>query len=460
MRTCTRCHAPAGYVELTSAGTTFSFPDLTHGAAPESVIGRDGVTCSLCHQIEPAGLGTPTSFTGGYVIGESRTIFGPHDDPFTMPMQNRVDYTPVASAHTRESGLCGSCHTVVTRSLDSKGAPTGPELLEQGPFVEWSVSSYAQPGGQSCQSCHMPSVDDDGDEIATVLATRPPNRLVSRSPIGRHDFAGANAFMLRLLAGERDWAGIETSSEALLAQAERAEASLRTAATVAVARAERTAAGITVRIRVKNLHRAQAADGVSVAAHVAACPRRRRAGQRRLRVRRASRRAHRRFFGRDRRPDAHRAPSPRNARRLVRDADLGAVPGDAQGASATTLLDATRYLKDERILPLGFDATDPRAALALPVGVEATTTSFRAATTWSCASRECLPGAGSTSSSSTRRPVPPSSSNSRRGQAPPRGASSTWCHRPRWRRGSSPEPPPISPEPTAMITPPHHRFAA
>jgi hypothetical protein len=46
-----------------------------------------------------------------------------------------------------------------------------------------------------------------------------------------------------------------------------------------------------------------------------------------------------------------------------------AVPSDSLGNVAANLLDATGYIKDNRLLPVGFDAADPRAALAQPAEV-------------------------------------------------------------------------------------------
>jgi len=369
MSTCTRCHAPAANVELAAIGKTLSFADLTRGTAPEPVVGRDGVTCSACHQIQPTNLGTPASFTGGYVIDKSRSIFGPHQNPFTQPMQSRVGYTPVASEHMRESGLCGSCHTVVTRSLDATGTPSGPEVLEQGPFVEWSVSSFAKPGGKTCQDCHMPTTDDDGAAISTVLSLRPAgNRLSARSPFGRHTFTGANALMLRVLANERTWAGYDAPADLLLEQATRAEASLRSAARVTVVGIERTGPELVVRIRVENLtgHKlptaypsrrmwleVRAVDGAGAVVFAS-----------------GSHRNGRIVDAAGAILDAKTALLP-HVSEVSKPSDVAvweAVPKNAAGEVATNLLDATGYAKDDRLLPNGFDGNDPRAILARPVG--------------------------------------------------------------------------------------------
>jgi hypothetical protein len=368
MQTCTRCHAPAANVELAAAGQSLDFRQLTAGTSNEATVGRDGVTCSLCHQIQDTGLGTAASFTGRFAVGSDRRIFGPHAAPFTMPMQMRVGYTPVAAAHMLDSGLCGSCHTVVTRSLAADGTPAGPEFLEQGPFVEWSVSSFAKAGGATCQDCHLPSKDDDGVPIATVLSTTPPGRLAPRSPFGRHLFAGANAMMLRVLASERVWAGFDPAPGDLLAQAERAETMLRSAARVVIVDSTHEGNGIAVRIRVDNLSGHKLPTGY---------PSRRMWLHVRILdqvgdvVFESGADHGGRIIGADGEVLDHRAAPLPHRREITGPSEVQvweAVPSDSLGRVAANLLDATGYLKDNRLLPIGFDATDPRALLAQPAG--------------------------------------------------------------------------------------------
>lgn len=369
MSACTRCHAPAAHVELAANGAHLSFKDLTSSTSSEALVGRDGVTCTACHQIAPDKLGTPESFTGAFVINGQKRIYGPHDAPFAQPMAQSTGYTPVASAHTRESGLCGTCHTVVTRSLDGAGAPKGPEVLEQGPFVEWSVSSFAKAGGKSCQDCHMPTTDDDGASISAVLSTRPPNRLAARSPFGRHTLTGSNAFMLRILARERSWAGIAVPEGELLAGADRAEASLRSAARVSLTSATREASGVTLRVRVENLtgHKLPTAyPSRRMWLHVTVSD-----ASGAVRFESGRHRGGRLVDGKGAAIDGHEALFPHRAA-IASSSDVQvweAVPKDGEGHAAATLFDAVGYLKDNRILPAGFDASDARAALATPVGV-------------------------------------------------------------------------------------------
>jgi hypothetical protein len=180
---CLRCHAPAQQYPMRAKSQRLATAALND-------LGRDGVTCTVCHQITPAGLGTPASFTGGFTILPQDRIFGPHADPFEMPMQHHTGFTPTESRHVLESSLCGTCHTVVIDHGSSK-------LVEQGPFLEWLNSSYPA-AGRTCQSCHMPVLDGPQH-----IAHRPPGGpfppTSPRTPFARHEFAGSNAVVAESL---------------------------------------------------------------------------------------------------------------------------------------------------------------------------------------------------------------------------------------------------------------------
>jgi hypothetical protein len=47
-----------------------------------------------------------------------------------------------------------------------------------------------------------------------------------------------------------------------------------------------------------------------------------------------------------------------------------AVPGDGAGQIATSVVEAQRYLKDDRLLPIGYQRSGPSAALTASVGVD------------------------------------------------------------------------------------------
>lgn len=193
--TCLRCHAPMQQYEMRATSTQMALDDL-------NALGREGAGCTVCHQIAPDGLGARESFEANFKINDERLIYGPHADPFANPMIANTRYTPVEARHIMESALCGSCHTVITPVLDAQEEVRG-EFVEQAPFLEWLASSY--PGeGRTCQSCHMPVLrGSNGKEIPVSFALR-PNGLPfpptsPRAPFGLHFIAGANVAMLDML---------------------------------------------------------------------------------------------------------------------------------------------------------------------------------------------------------------------------------------------------------------------
>ncbi|MBL9109266.1 MAG: hypothetical protein JNM74_08350, partial [Myxococcales bacterium] len=176
---CTKCHAPAAVIERGLGGKGITIPELFTGQDPEMHAGREGATCTVCHQTtKPLGL-VDATFGGAFSVGENREIYGPHQGPTTDPMKLFVSYVPTYSDHVTRSELCASCHTVFTRAHDVTGKATGPRLPEQVTYLEWRNSVYASTGasGASCQSCHMPVGDDDGVPISAVLSKIPPNGL-------------------------------------------------------------------------------------------------------------------------------------------------------------------------------------------------------------------------------------------------------------------------------------------
>ncbi|MCA9611627.1 MAG: hypothetical protein KC586_02605, partial [Myxococcales bacterium] len=113
--TCTRCHAPAANEGLRASGSHPGLVSLTTGVDSAANTARDGVTCTVCHQIEPTNLGTEASFSGGWVIGAGDVAYGPHAAPFEMNMVNATGYRPALGTHVTESETCATCHTLFTR---------------------------------------------------------------------------------------------------------------------------------------------------------------------------------------------------------------------------------------------------------------------------------------------------------------------------------------------------------
>ena len=187
---CLSCHAPAQQYAYRGNMEPLALSKL-------NVSGEEGVTCTVCHQIGAAGLGTKKSFTAGFLISDTEQIFGPHANPFAMPMLHHTGYEPTQAKHILDAALCGTCHTVITPVLNENGKSVG-EFVEQAPYLEWLVSSYPAEG-RTCQSCHMPQ-----SGTPAYIAHRPPGGpfppTSPRLPFGRHSFSGANVRGAEMLA--------------------------------------------------------------------------------------------------------------------------------------------------------------------------------------------------------------------------------------------------------------------
>lgn len=187
--TCTRCHAPMGYTQAINDGRKH----YTMKEMKADPLSNDGVSCTVCHQIQPDNFGKESSFTGGYIITGAAEIYGPYEDPFPNPMINHTGYTPLHGPHIAESELCGTCHTLFTPVVEN-GKLTRSTFPEQMTYPEWKNSIY--PGnGIECKNCHMSRIEEGID-----IARMPPWHKTLRSPFSEHDFRGANAFMASILA--------------------------------------------------------------------------------------------------------------------------------------------------------------------------------------------------------------------------------------------------------------------
>lgn len=214
---CSTCHMPMMRFEEFTRGNSGSIFETLAKPAEERELAMDGVSCTVCHQIEADNFGEQSSFTGGFVIdvnspASERKIFGPYDVDHgrSVIMQSATEFAPTQSSHIQESELCATCHTLYTHSLDGAGNEVG-ELAEQVPYLEWLYSDYRE--SRSCQNCHMPELEENAP-ISSVLGE-------SREQFSQHVFRGGNAFMLNILARHRDELGVRASREELEATAAR-----------------------------------------------------------------------------------------------------------------------------------------------------------------------------------------------------------------------------------------------
>jgi len=250
---CTTCHMPLARTTVAVMDEApgllfesgFASPDHPHHA-----LANDGVSCTLCHQIEPEGLGEIASFSGGFTIDTER----PADDrpaynrfagnpDLSAVMQNASGFVPEQSEHITQAALCASCHTLHTPYLDASGAIAG-EFPEQTPYFEWLHSQYAE--STPCQGCHMPTAE--GGVVTSVVGGEP------RSPFAKHVFVGGNAYLLSIFRAFGDDLNLTASSEHVEATHARALDQLQNrAASLALENLGYAGSQVTANVVVQNL---------------------------------------------------------------------------------------------------------------------------------------------------------------------------------------------------------------
>lgn len=211
--TCTRCHAPMANEEARKQHDNIQpvfEQGILDGENPYHDLAMNGVSCSLCHQISPnEPFGSEAGFSGNFVIDSfptstERLIYGPFKNVLTRPMQNFANFTPVYSEHIKASELCASCHDLTTPYTDENGnilsSNIEDEFPEQMPYSEWLNSDFAET--TNCQYCHMQR------SSGVKIASQPPNLTTKRDNFAQHSFLGANRLMLSILQDNRESLGV------------------------------------------------------------------------------------------------------------------------------------------------------------------------------------------------------------------------------------------------------------
>ncbi|MCX7096681.1 MAG: multiheme c-type cytochrome [Methylococcales bacterium] len=215
---CTRCHAPMANFEAKSFGEDKAILDggflsANHARHNEAL---NGVSCTVCHQIQDApSLGTLNGFSGQYEIAVANTnidtnpkprlIYGPFDNLFPNPMVVATGYEPSYSPHIKSSKLCATCHNLKTPFVDQFGKvlSTTPdsEFPEQMVYSEWEYSNYATNNIKTCQSCHMSRANG-------VAISNRPSSIPLRDGFAMHEFVGANKLMLDIFDNNKPQLGV------------------------------------------------------------------------------------------------------------------------------------------------------------------------------------------------------------------------------------------------------------
>jgi hypothetical protein len=351
---CSVCHMPMARTLSRFAGEKgriFAHLPIGSGTTEESRLAADGVSCSACHQIRDEKLGARESFTGGYAVADPRAprprpLYGDRavTAGLAAVMRSSTTFTPAESPHVHQSELCATCHTLVTHALDPDGKVVG-ELPEQVPYLEWRHSAFR--GERSCQSCHMPAVEEP-TPIAAVLGE-------PRDGLARHGFVGGNAFMLRLLNRHRDALGVAAFPHELDAATVATERQLQSAtASVRIERAQSAPGRLEIDVTVANRTGHKLPTGY---------PSRRawlhlvvRDGAGRTVFESGAVEPSGQIAGNDNDADASAFEPHHGEITSPEEVQVyEAIMADHAGAVTTGLLRGVRYLKDNRLLPRGFD---------------------------------------------------------------------------------------------------------
>ncbi|HSK02828.1 MAG TPA: hypothetical protein VK932_16365, partial [Kofleriaceae bacterium] len=369
---CLRCHAPVGMAE---AGGALTLGDLVAGAGDAAALGREGVGCAGCHALDPDGLGQERTLSRP-ALREDRISFGALEAPLAEAMVAMSKTRPERGAHVSQSRLCASCHTVLVRRLDERGAPVGDEIAEQATYLEWRNSAFqdeAQPAGAratTCQGCHMPATEDElgrGPPIATAFSTRPPDAPV-RERYRRHALRGGNAYLLERLAANAAWINAGVTAEELAGAAAATREFLRRAARLELA-GGRDALAVTV-VNETGHKLPTGYPSRRMWLHVVARDDR---GEVVFESGRFDPRSGALLDRAGRRIDGPDAILPHRTAIGAGDAtDLPivweAVPVDPRGKRTHLLLGTAGFAKDNRILPAGWRADHPDAARTRAIG--------------------------------------------------------------------------------------------
>ena len=250
---CSTCHMPAQHLIDKADGRkteVFARLPLTRNH-DKNHLAEDGVTCSVCHQVEKTGLGTQQTFNGNVVVAPASDRHNrPEYGPFvvdaghqTIMRSSTAGFVPQPAAHIRDAGLCGSCHTLYTVARGPGGKPIG-QLPEQMPFLEWEHSDFRYK--KTCQECHMPEVS----QAVPVTALYGPKR----EGMHRHVFVGGNFLLEQMLNDHRKELDVSAQPEVLQDANDLTSAFVRTqSARLDLLDIRKTSDGLSFVVKVQNL---------------------------------------------------------------------------------------------------------------------------------------------------------------------------------------------------------------
>ena len=105
---CSVCHMPMARTEAHARGRegrVFAHLPVAGGRGRDDRLAHDGVSCTICHQITGEKLGTPASFTGGFVVDAAPPLGKPRGAAGARPIFGPFEVESGLTAR----GDCGSC---------------------------------------------------------------------------------------------------------------------------------------------------------------------------------------------------------------------------------------------------------------------------------------------------------------------------------------------------------------
>jgi mono/diheme cytochrome c family protein len=243
---CLHCHGVMGqrqYQIDNGPNALLTRAELNKTDSKYGALGRDGVSCGVCHHITSDGFGDPTmqattntTFTGDFNIGPADEVYGQFADVATYPMQSALGITPMLGEPAppqvpaiEDARLCGSCHTIILPVYDDNGNQVmvngqPKTFYEQATFPEWLNSKFVT---VPCQTCHMPTefhgdpLDPDPtlayklanieDNTFPTVPFREPDADITmeiQQPFARHLLLGINTFALEMFKQFRAQLGL------------------------------------------------------------------------------------------------------------------------------------------------------------------------------------------------------------------------------------------------------------
>jgi hypothetical protein len=176
-------------------------------------------------------------------------------------MRTSVGYTPAYGPQTNDSALCAICHTLFTPYVDAAGNVVG-EFPEQTPYLEWKHSDFGvnadqrydigenKGSGRICQECHMPH----SKAGKVTIAKWAPPTVQERDHFSQHHFVGGNLFMLNVLQDNSTELGLTASTAKLEDTKQRTLRQLRSdSASLSIIDAQVRGKELAVTVQVQNL---------------------------------------------------------------------------------------------------------------------------------------------------------------------------------------------------------------